>query len=137
MPPRPRDLTGSTTGEGAQGAVEALLEQERRHGVPEQDETRQVIATRAKRMTEAFTRTVGEEMAHASTKGVPTETFLQEALNALLRMSAVIAGNRISPENAAPHEQQARIDRLHSAFSHAVHRIMEGEIGALERKGRG
>ena len=105
--------------------------------MPEQEATRQVMAARAKRMTEAFTRTVGEEMARASTKGVPTETFLQEALNALLRMSAVIAGTLISPENAAPHEQvQARIDRLHIAFSQALHRIMEGESGALERKGR-
>jgi hypothetical protein len=132
-----RDRTGNTTGDGAQGAVEALLEQERRHGVPEQDETRQVIATTAKRMTEAFTRTVGEEMAPATTKGVPTDILLQDALNALLRVSAVVAGNLLSPENAAPHKPQARIDRLRLAFSHVVHRTMEGEIGALERKGHG
>jgi len=106
--------------------------------MPEQDETRQAIATIGKRLTTTFTQTVGEEMARAAKKGVPTATFLQEALNALLRMSAVIAGNRISPDNAATHEQvQTRIDRLHSAFTQAVHRIMEGEIGALERKGRG
>jgi len=53
-------------------------------------------------MTEAFTQTVGEEMARASKKGVPTETLLQEALNALLRMSRRSRGNFISPETAAP-----------------------------------
>ena len=97
---------------------------------------RQVLVTMGKRMTEAFTQTVGEEMARASKKGVPTETLLQEALNALLRMSAVVAGNFISPETAAPHVQQARINRLHLAFAQAVRRVMEGEIGALERKER-
>jgi len=40
--------------------------------VPEQDEERQVIATISQRLTDAFTRTVGEEMARASKKGVPT-----------------------------------------------------------------
>jgi len=106
--------------------------------MPEPESNQQVIVTIGKRMTEAFTQTVGEEMARASTKGVPTETFLHEALNALLRMAAVVAGTLISPDNAAPHEQvQARSDRLHSAFTQAVHRIMEGEIGALERKGHG
>jgi len=104
--------------------------------MPEQEANRQAIATIGKRMTEAFTRTVGEEMAGASKKGVPTDTLLQEALNALLRMSAVVAGNLISAETAFNHERvQARIDRLHLAFAQAVHRIMEGEIGALERKG--
>jgi len=101
----------------------------------EQEADPQVIATIGKRLTTTFTQTVAEEMARASKKGVPTETFLREALNALLRMSAVVAGNRISPENALNHEQvQARIDRLHIAFAQAVHRIMEGEIGAMERK---
>ena len=84
----------------------------------EQEADRQVLVTIGKRMTEAFTRTVGEEMARASKKGVPTHTLLQEALNALLRMSAVVAGNLIAPENALNHEQvQARIDRLHIAFA--------------------
>ena len=106
--------------------------------MPEQEANRQAIATIGQRLTTAFTQTVGEEMARASKKGVPTETFLQEALNALLRMSAVIAGNRIAPDSVLNHEQvQARIDRLHSAFTQAVHRIMEGEIGALERRGHG
>ena len=100
----------------------------------EQEADRQVLVTIGKRMTEAFTRTVGEEMARASKKGVPTHTLLQEALNALLRTSALVASNLISDENALTREQQARIDRLQIAFSHAVHRIMEGEIGALERK---
>ena len=104
--------------------------------MPEPESNQQVLVTLGKRMTEAFTQTVGEEMARASKKGVPTETLLQEALNALLRMSAVVAGNCISPENAAPHVQQARIDRLHLAFAQAVHRVMEGEIGALERNER-
>ena len=103
--------------------------------MPEQEEDGQVIAMRGKRMTETFRRTVAEEMARASQKGVATGTLLQEALNALLRMSAVVAGNLIAPENALNHEQvQARIDRLHIAFAQAVQRIMEGEIGALERK---
>ena len=102
--------------------------------MPEQDETPQVIAARGKRMTKTFIRTVAEEMARASQKGVPTDTLLQEALNALLRTSALVASNLISDENALTREQQARIDRLQIAFSHAVHRIMEGEIGALERK---
>jgi hypothetical protein len=105
--------------------------------VPEQDATRQVLATIGQRLTTVLTQTVGEEMARASTKGVPTETVLQEALNVLLRMAAVVAGTLIAPDNAAPHDQQARSDRLHSAFTQAVHRIMEGEIGALERKGHG
>ena len=106
--------------------------------MPEQEAPRQVMATIGQRLTTAFTRTVGEEMARAATKGVPTETVLHEALNALLRMAAVVAGTLIAPDNAAPHEQvQARSDRLHSAFTQAVHRIMEGEIGALERKGHG
>ena len=101
----------------------------------EREADRQVLVTIGKHMTEAFTRTVGEEMARVSKKGVPTHTLLQEALNALLRMSAVVAGNLIAPENALNHEQvQARIDRLHIAFAQAVQRIMEGEIGALERK---
>ena len=39
--------------------------------MPEQDEERQVIATISQRLTDAFTRTVGEEMARASKKGVP------------------------------------------------------------------
>ena len=102
--------------------------------MPAQEESREVIATRGKRMTKTFTRMVAEEMARASQKGVPTDTLLQEALNALLRTSALVASNLISDENALTHEEQARIDRLHIAFSHAVHRIMGGEIGALERK---
>jgi len=104
--------------------------------MPEQEESREVIATRGKRMTKTFIRTVAEEMARASQKGVPTETLLQEARNALLRTSALVASNLISDENALTREQQARIDRLQIAFSHAVRRIMEGAIGALERKGR-
>lgn len=103
--------------------------------MPEQDETREVIATRGKRVTKTFTRTVAEEMARASQKGVPTDTLLQEALNALLRRAALVASNLISDESALTREQLARIDRLQIAFSHAVHRIMEGEVGALERKG--
>ena len=46
--------------------------------MPEPESNQQVIVTIGKRMTEAFTQTVGEEMARASTKGVPTETFLKK-----------------------------------------------------------
>ena len=105
--------------------------------MPEQEGNRQVIATIGQRMTGAFTRTVNDEMARAAKTGVPARTLLQGALSALLHMSAVVAGNLISPETALNREQvQPRIDRLHIAFSQALHRIMEGESAALERKGR-
>ena len=104
--------------------------------MPEPESNQQVIATIGKRMTKTFIRTVGEEMARASKTGVPTDTLLREALNALLRTSAVVAANLISPATALARERlQARTGRLQIAFSQAVHRIMEGEIGALERKG--
>ena len=103
--------------------------------MPEQEADRQVIETIGKRLTTTFTQTVAEEMARAATKGVPTATVLQEALKALLRMSAVVAGNLISPENAAPHEQQVRIDRLHIAFAQAFHRIIEGELKVVAAAG--
>ena len=104
--------------------------------MPEQDADRQVIETIGKRLTTTFTQTVGEDMARAATKGVPTATFLQEALKALLRVAAVVAGNLIAPETVHNREQaQPRIDRLHTAFAQAFYRIIEGELEALERKG--
>jgi hypothetical protein len=90
----------------------------------------------AERVYAGIAQVMQTEAERGTREGVPIETFLDGALNALVRTSAYFACHKISPESDPTSERvQARIHRLRVALSQALHRIMESELRAMDIKG--
>ncbi len=101
-----------------------------------EQEDMQEFARISERILTALENTMKTERTHAENEGVPGDTFLQGALNALLEAVAFTACNLISTESDPSSKQvQARIDRVHDALSTALHRILESEWRARDSKG--
>ena len=90
----------------------------------------------AERVYAGIAQVMQTEAQRSTREGVPIETFLDGALNALVRASAYFACYSLSPESEPNSERvQARMHRLHIALSQALHRIMESELRAMDIKG--